>query len=339
MQRVDTGSAVMRDFAYVRARDVGHALGALGERANSMLLAGGTNVVDYMRTGALVADALIDISALPLRDIRVDQGSLRIGALARMSDVASHVSVKKFFPVVSEALELSASAQLRNMATIGGNLMQRTRCPYFREAGFACNKRRPGSGCAAREGFNRFHAILGGSEHCVATHASDFAVALIALDAVVHLESLRGSREVPLREFYRLPGETPQVESALQLDEMIVSVTCARVPGANRSHYLKLRERASYEFALVAVAAIIDAPQGIIASARIAFGGVSTVPWRDGDAEQALTGCAIADADALRNAAKSALRGADPLRDNGFKVDLGRRALVRAVKAAGGGGQ
>jgi xanthine dehydrogenase YagS FAD-binding subunit len=327
----------MHDFAYLRAQDLTQALGALRERTNPMLLAGGTNVVDYMRTGALVADTLIDISALPLADIRVDQGGLMIGALARMSDVAAHASVKKLFPVVSQALALSASAQLRNMATIGGNLMQRTRCPYFREAGFACNKRRPGSGCAAREGYNRFHAILGGSEHCVATHASDLAVALMALDAVVHLESVSRSRQVPLREFYRLPGETPQVESVLQAGEMIVKVTCANVSGAARSHYLKLRARASYEFALVAFAAIIDAPQGIITSARIAFGGVGTVPWRDGEAEQALTGCAIADADALRNAAQSALRGADPLRDNGFKVDLGRRALVRAVRAAGGG--
>jgi xanthine dehydrogenase YagS FAD-binding subunit len=199
------------------------------------------------------------------------------------------------------------------MATIGGNLMQRTRCAYFRDAGFACNKRRPGSGCAAREGFNRFHAILGGSEHCVATHASDLAVALMALDAVVHLESVSRSRQVPLREFYRRPGETPRVESVLLPGEMIVNITCANVAGAARSHYLKLRERASYEFALVAVAAIINAPQGIIASARIAFGGVGTVPWRDGDVENALAGCAIADADALRNAAKSALRGASAI--------------------------
>jgi len=327
----------MRDVVYVRAEDLTQALGALSERINPMLLAGGTNVVDYLRTGALVADTLIDIGALPLRDIRVDQSGLMIGALARMSDVASHASVRRLFPVVSQALELSASAQLRNMATIGGNLMQRTRCAYFRDAGFACNKRRPGSGCAAREGFNRFHAILGGSEHCVATHASDLAVALMALDAVVHLESVSRSRQVPLREFYRRPGETPRVESVLLPGEMIVNVTCANVAGAARSHYLKLRERASYEFALVAVAAIINAPQGIIASARIAFGGVGTVPWRDGDVENALAGCAIVDADALRNAAKSALRGAEPLRHNGFKVELGRRALVRAVRAAGGG--
>jgi len=253
-----------------------------------------------------------------------------------MSDVASHGSVKKAFPVVSQALELSASAQLRNMATIGGNLMQRTRCAYFREAGFACNKRRPGSGCAAREGSNRFHAILGGSEHCVATHASDLAVALLALDAVVHLESAGGRRQVPLREFYRLPGQTPQVETVLQTGEMLVNVTCTKVPGAARSHYLKIRGRASFEFALVSVAAVIDAPQGIITSARIAFGGVGTVPWRDTDAEKALVGCAIADADVLRNAAKSALRGAESLRENGFKVELGRRALVRAVRTAGG---
>jgi xanthine dehydrogenase YagS FAD-binding subunit len=326
----------MRDVVYVRAQNLTQALGALRERTNPMLLGGGTNVVDYIRTGALVADTLIDISHLPLRDVRVDQRGLTMGALARMSDVASHGSVKKAFPVVSQALELSASAQLRNMATIGGNLMQRTRCAYFREAGFACNKRRPGSGCAAREGSNRFHAILGGSEHCVATHASDLAVALMALDAVVHLESAGGRRQVPLREFYRLPGQTPQVETVLQTGEMLVNVTCTLVPGATRSHYLKIRGRASFEFALVSVAAVIDAPQGIITSARITFGGVGTVPWRDTDAEKALVGCAIADADVLRNAAKSALRGAESLRENGFKVELGRRALVRAVRTAGG---
>ena len=214
--------------------------------------------------------------------------------------------------------------------------MQRTRCGYFREPGFACNKRNPGSGCAARDGLNRWHAVLGGSSHCVATHASDLAVALVALDATLELQGPAGARMVALSDFYRLPGDTPQLEIDLQPAEMIVAISAAAAPGAPGSHYLKVRERASYEFAVVSVAAVVHAPGGIIEAPRIAFGGVSTVPWRDHAAEQALTGVVAADSAALRSAAEAALAGAEPLKHNGFKVELGRRALVRAVQLAAG---
>jgi xanthine dehydrogenase YagS FAD-binding subunit len=268
--------------------------------------------------------------------VHAGEAGFAIGGLARMSDVAAHPRMRAFFPVVSQALELSASAQLRNMATMGGNLMQRTRCGYFREPGFACNKRAPGSGCAARDGLNRAHAVLGGSGHCVATHASDLAVALAALDAAVHLQGPAGARQVALSDFYRMPGDTPQLENGLQPAEMIVQITSAGAPGAPGSHYLKVRERASYEFAVVSVAAVVHAPGGVIETARTAFGGVATVPWRDQAAERALTGVRAADTHALRSAADAALAGAEPLADNGFKVELGRRALVRAVQMAAG---
>src|SRR5580692_10956677 len=326
----------MREVAYLTAPDADAAIAALSAHDNAMLLAGGTNVVDYLRIGVISPSVLIDISAVPLTGIQAGEESFTAGGLARMSDVAAHPGVRGFFPVVSQALELSASAQLRNMATMGGNLMQRTRCGYFREPGFACNKRSPGSGCAARDGLNRWHAVLGGSSHCVATHASDLAVALVALDATLELQGPAGARMVALSDFYRLPGDTPQLENDLQPAEMIVAISAAAAPGAPGSHYLKVRERASYEFAVVSVAAVVHAPGGIIEAPRIAFGGVSTVPWRDHAAEQALTGVVAADSAALRSAAEAALAGAEPLTHNGFKVELGRRALVRAVQLAAG---
>ena len=326
----------MREVAYLTAADADAAIAALTAHDNAMLLAGGTNIVDYLRAGVISPSVLIDISAVPLSGIRADKAGFMIGGLARMSDVAAHPDLRGFFPVVSQALESSASAQLRNMATMGGNLMQRTRCGYFREPGFACNKRNPGTGCAARDGLNRPHAVLGGSSHCVATHASDVAVALAALDATLHLQGPAGGRAVAVSDFYRLPGDTPQLENELQPAEMIVAISAAAAPGAPGSHYLKVRERASYEFAVVSVAAIVHAPGGIIEAARIAFGGVGTVPWRDHAAERALAGIGAADLDALRSAAEAALAGAEPLAHNGFKVEMGRRALVRAVQVAAG---
>jgi xanthine dehydrogenase YagS FAD-binding subunit len=327
---------VMREVAYLAAADVDSAIAALTTHDNAMLLAGGTNVVDYLRAGMISPSVLIDISAVPLTGIHAGEAGFTIGGLARMSDVAAHPGMRACFPVVSQALELSASAQLRNMATIGGNLMQRTRCGYFREPGFACNKRIPGTGCAARDGLNRPHAVLGGSSHCVATHASDVAVALVALDATLQLQGPAGVRAVALSDFYRLPGDTPQLENDLQPAEMIVAISAAAAPGASGSYYLKVRERASYEFAVVSVAAVVYAPGGIIEAARIAFGGVGTVPWRDHAAERALAGVGAADIDALRSAAVAALAGAEPLMHNGFKVEMGRRALVRAVQLAAG---
>jgi len=326
----------MREVAYLTAADADAAIAALGAHENAMLLAGGTNVLDYLRAEVISPSVLIDISAIPLTAVHAGEAGFTIGALARMSDVAADPGMRAFFPMVSQALELSASAQLRNMATIGGNLMQRTRCGYFREPGFACNKRAPGSGCAARDGLNRPHAVLGGSGHCVATHASDLAVPLVALDAVLDLQGPAGVRQVALSGFYRMPGDTPQLENELQPDEMIVQISAAGGPGAAGSHYLKVRERASYEFAVVSVAAVVHAPGGVIEAVRIAFGGVGTVPWRDHAAERALTGVSAADAASLRFAADAALAGAEPLAHNGFKVELGRRALVHAVQIAAG---
>jgi xanthine dehydrogenase YagS FAD-binding subunit len=326
----------VREVAYLAAADVESAISALAAHDNAMLLAGGTNVVDYLRAGVISPSVLIDISAIPLTGVHAGEAGFTIGALARMSDVAAHPGMRACFPVVSQALELSASAQLRNMATIGGNLMQRTRCGYFREPGFACNKRIPGSGCAARDGLNRPHAVLGGSGHCVATHPSDLAVALAALDATVQLQGPAGVRPVAVTGFYRMPGDTPQLENELQPAEMIVQISSAGAPGASGSHYLKVRERASYEFAVASVAAVVYAPGGVIEAARIAFGGVGTVPWRDHAAERALAGITAADSAALRSAAEAALAGAEPLPHNGFKVEMGRRALVRAVQLAAG---
>lgn len=326
----------MREVAYLTVADVDSAIAALGAHENAMLLAGGTNVVDYLRAGVISPSVLIDISAVPLTGVHAGEAGFTIGGLARMSDVAADPGMRAFFPVVTGALELSASAQLRNMATMGGNLMQRTRCGYFREPGFACNKRAPGSGCAARDGLNRPHAVLGGSGQCVATHASDLAVALVALDATVRLQGPAGTRQLALTGFYRMPGDTPQLENELQPGEMIVQISAAGVPGAAGSHYLKVRERASYEFAVVSVAAVVHAPGGVIETARMAFGGVGTVPWRDHAAERALTGVSVDDSRALRSAAGAALAEAEPLAHNGFKVEMGRRALVRAVQIAAG---
>jgi xanthine dehydrogenase YagS FAD-binding subunit len=325
----------VNELSYLQVFDVESAVAALAAEDHPLLLAGGTSVVDYMRVGVFTPRTLIDINALPLTDIRADERELELGGLARMSDVAVHPDVRTFAPVVSQALELSASAQLRNMASLAGNLMQPTRCPYFREDGFACNKRRPGSGCAALEGLNRTHAILGGSEHCVATHPSDFAVALAALDARVHLYGPDGARDVPIANLYRLPGNTPHIENDLQPGELITTISANLPSGSATSHYLKVRERASYEFAVVSVAAVVAARDHTITDARIAFGGIGTVPWRDLEAELALEGVDIRDGDAVRAAADAALAKARPLRHNGFKIELGRRALVRAVQTAG----
>jgi xanthine dehydrogenase YagS FAD-binding subunit len=324
----------MRDIAYIAVADLDEAIVALNTIDDAVLLAGGTNIVDYLRVGAINADVLIDINAVASSVVEASDDGFVVGALARMSDVASHPGMRASFPVVVQALELSASPQLRNMASVGGNLMQRTRCEYFRQPGFRCNKRLAGSGCDARGGLNRMHAILGGSEQCVATHASDLAVALVALDAVLDLRGPDGDRHISLEEFYRTPGNAPQVETELRRAELIVQVRAAAVAGSAASHYLKVRERASYEFAVVSVAAVIDASDGVIAGARVAFGGVGTVPWRDRAAEAALAGVRVADSSALRAAADAALQGAEPLAHNGFKIELGRRALVRAVQNA-----
>ncbi|MGH9639651.1 MAG: FAD binding domain-containing protein, partial [Bryobacteraceae bacterium] len=278
---------------------------------------------------------LVDINALPLSKIEdLSGGGLRIGAMVRNSDLAYHPGVIRNFPVLSQALLAGASAQLRNMATMGGNLMQRTRCAYFRDLAYAaCNKRSPGSGCAALDGFNRTHAVLGGSEHCVATHPSDMAVALVALDAVVHIRSSSGEREAPVEDFHKVPGDTPHVETVLDRGELITYVTLPGSRFAARSAYAKLRDRASYEFALASAAVALDLDGGTIREARVALGGVATKPWRSLEAEQALTG-ASANERNFHAAAEAALRLAKPLRHNKFKVELAKMALIRALNQA-----
>jgi xanthine dehydrogenase YagS FAD-binding subunit len=275
---------------------------------------------------------VIDINHLPLDKIEdVPGGGLKIGAMVRNSDLAHDSRVQKQYAVLSQALLSGASGQLRNMATTGGNLLQRTRCYYFRDTAYACNKRNPGSGCSALDGFNRIHAILGGSEHCVATNPSDMAVAMMALEAVVHMQAPKGERRVPLNEFYVVPGRTPQRENVLMPGELITYVTLPAIPSGTRSYYLKRRDRASYEFALASAAVVAQVQGGRMQRVRVALGGVGTKPWRSVEAERALEGRA-ANEQNFRSAAEAALRGARPLHDNGFKVELAKRTLVRALK-------
>ncbi|WP_031466279.1 FAD binding domain-containing protein [Sciscionella sediminilitoris] len=289
-------------------------------------LAGGTTLVDLMKLDVLTPQRVTDINALPLHGIDTGDG-LRIGALERMSEVAAHPGV---YPMISRALLLSASQQLRNMASIGGNLLQRTRCGYFRDVAMPCNKRDPGSGCSALEGANRMHAILGTSRHCAATHASDVAVPLVALDARLRLRGAEGERTVPLADFYRLPGDTPEVENVLRQGELITEVIVPRLDWAARSTYVKVRDRQSYEFALCSAAVALDVADGIVLDARVAVGGVGTVPWRLPGVEAALRGEPTSPA-AFEAAAEVAGHGTEPLSQNGFKVSLLKRTIVRAL--------
>jgi len=289
-------------------------------------LAGGTTLVDLMKLNVLTPQHVLDINDLPLRGIDTGDG-LRFGALERMSDIAAHPGV---YPVISRALLASASQQLRNMASIGGNLLQRTRCGYFRDVAMPCNKREPGSGCPAITGVNRMHAVLGTSETCVATHASDVAVALVALDARVVLAGADGTRTVALADFYRLPGETPEVENDLRPGELITEVVVPRLDWARRSTYVKVRDRASYEFALCSAAVALDIRDDRVVDARVAVGGVATVPWRLTAVEEALRGTPATEA-SFEAAAAVAADGAKPLSGNGFKVSLLKRTVVRAL--------
>jgi xanthine dehydrogenase YagS FAD-binding subunit len=289
-------------------------------------LAGGTTLVDLMKLNVLTPHHVLDINDLPLRGIDTRDG-LRFGALERMSDIAAHPGV---YPVISRALLASASQQLRNMASIGGNLLQPTRCGYFRDVAMPCNKREPGSGCSAITGVNRMHAILGTSESCVATHASDVAVALVALDAEVRLTGAEGVRTVALADFYRVPGETPEVENDLRPGELITEVVVPRLDWAQRSTYVKVRDRASYEFALCSAAVALDIQDSRVVDARVAVGGVATVPWRLTAVEAALRGVP-ATVESFEAAASVAADGAKPLSGNGFKVSLLKRTVVRAL--------
>jgi len=321
----------MRAFAYTRATDVSGAVAAARD-PDVKFLGGGTNLLDLMKMGVEHPGHLVDVTRLPLAAIEERESGLRLGATARNSDVANHPLVRQRYRVLSEALVAGASPQLRNMATMGGNLMQRTRCAYFYDPTFAeCNKRVPGSGCAALQGYHRMHAILGASEACIATHPSDAAVALAALDAVVRVVGPGGERAIPIVDFHRLPGDTPQLDTNLRGDELITAIDLPALPFGRRSHYLKVRDRNSYAFALISVAAALDLDgQGVIRQARLALGGVAHKPWRVAEAEQRLVGQRPGDG-AWRAAAEAAVAGARPRRDNAFKVELARRSIARAL--------
>lgn len=327
----------VQSFAYHRAANVAEAIAA-AQRVDTMLIAGGTELVNWMKDAIVAPRRIVDLNAIDsLERLEIDERGATIGALVCMSDVADHPAIRDAFPVLSEALLKSASAQIRNVATIGGNVMQRTRCPYFRaEAPLPCNKRRAGSGCAALGGENRFAAIFGWNEHCVATHPSDAAVAFAALDASVHVAGPNGARVIPFTEFHRLPGDGVEPATALQPGEVITSIFVPTSTASKHSHYLKVRERASYEFALVSAAACIDAPDGVILSARIALGGVAAKPWRLRAAEAAFRGLPLNDAAVLRHALDIELAAARPLQHNAFKVELAARTALRAVQLAGG---
>lgn len=318
----------MDAFRYTKAADEQSALGA--GAAGARYVAGGTTLIDLMRETVERPDALVDINALPYTAIDVQPRVIRIGSLVRMSDLAAHPAVRQRIPMITQALELSASAQLRNMASIGGNLLQRTRCLYFRDVSAACNRRTPGSGCAAIEGRNRTHAILGTSNSCIATHPSDLAVALIALDAVVLTRDTAGERRIALADFYRQPSDTPQREHNLRPGELIVAVEVPIGPEVRRCGYLKVRDRQSYEFALTSAAVALDVGPVTIRAARVAVGGVGTVPWRLPAVETALRG-QRPGADVFREAAALAVDGARPLQENGFKVELLKRTVERQL--------
>ena len=328
----------MRPLRYARVTDVEGAVATVAADPDSAFLAGGTTEVDLIRLGVARPSTLVDINALPLADVDDLGAGLRIGALARMSDVARDPRVVARYPAVAEALLLGASEQLRTMASIGGNLCQRTRCPYFRDDVSPCNKREPGSGCAALDGISRGHAILGTSEHCIATHPSDLAVPLVAFDAIVHTVGPGGTRTIPIDDFYLAPGTTPEVEHPLAHGELIVAVELPPLPLARSSLYLKYRDRQSYEFALVSVAAAVAVEDGVVSAARLALGGVGTVPWRARLAEQHLVG-APATAERFAAAAAAELAAATTRPDNAFKVALARRAIVRGLTRAVEGGR
>jgi xanthine dehydrogenase YagS FAD-binding subunit len=327
----------MKPFDYQRAADPAKAISAI-TLTHAKFLAGGTNLIDLMKNGVENPSRLVDINRLVLTNIeQLPDGGLRLGALARNSDTANHPLVRKNYPLLSRAILSGASPQLRNMATNGGNLLQRTRCHYFMDPAFhECNKRTPGSGCAAREGINRIHAILGASDHCVAVHPSDMCIALAALEARIRVIGPKGERVIPFEDFHRLPGNTPELDTNLHPDELITAIDLPNSPYAAHNAYIKVRDRASYEFALVSAAAALDLQGGPIRSARIALGGVSHKPWRSKEAEQSLAGKPPTE-ESFRAAAEQALAGAKPLQFNAFKVELAKRAIVRALSVAAGG--
>jgi xanthine dehydrogenase YagS FAD-binding subunit len=326
----------VRPFTFERARDTAQAIKSASGGRSTMFIAGGTNLLDLMKLEIETPDHLVDIGRLPLSQIEeTAEGGLRIGALVPNSELAAERRIRERYPLLSQAVLAGASGQLRNRATTGGNLLQRTRCFYFYDINMPCNKRAPGSGCAAIEGFNRIHAVLGGSESCIATHPSDMAVAMMALEASVEILARDNSRRsVGIDKFYRLPGNTPNIETVLTPGELITAVVLPPPPGSAQI-YRKVRDRASYAFALVSVAVALDLTKGKIRGARVAFGGLAPKPWRSWEAEEFLVG-KTADQDAFEAAAAAALQGARGYGDNNFKIELAKRTLVVSLAYAAG---
>ena len=324
----------MRPFAYERATSLDAALAAFTDERATAFLAGGTTLIDLMKLDVLRPERVVDINALGADGIEIGDGRLRLGASVRMADAETHPELRRQVPMLTQSLALAASTQIRHMASLGGNVLQRTRCPYFRDVSWAaCNKRNPGSGCAAMEGFNRSHAVLGTSDACIATYPGDFGQALIAMDAVVDVVGRSGRRQIPFAELHMTPGRTPNVETVLARDDLILGFEMPVEPWFSRSLYLKIRDRESYEFALASAAVALDLDGGTVRQARIALGGLATVPWRAHGAEQALVGRTLDEA-SCQIAAEVALSGARPHEHNSFKVELGRQTIVRALLQA-----
>lgn len=323
----------MINFQYVKATTPKSAVEAITKDAAARFIAGGSNLVDLMKKGVTAPEKLIDITNLSLKEISKEGSKLHIGALALNSEVAEHELVVKQYPLLSLAIKAGASQQIRNMATMGGNLMQRTRCPYFYNTDMPCNKRQPGSGCGALKGFNRMHAVFGASEKCIAVHPSDMCIALVALDAVVHVTGPKGERRIPFADFHRLPGDTPQKDNTLERDELIVAIELPDSNFTKQVHYLKVRDRTSYAFALVSVAAALDIENNTVKDVRLAMGGVAHKPWRLREAETFLKGHAATEA-TFKQAATIAMHGAKGYGYNNFKLKLAPNAIVTALKTA-----
>ncbi|MFE7723587.1 FAD binding domain-containing protein [Nocardia rhizosphaerihabitans] len=322
----------MREFAYERADDAAGAVAAVLAQPDAVFLGAGTNLVDHLKLGIIAPGRLVDVSRLPFDEVTErPEGGVRIGAAVRNADLAAHPIIRARYPMLSSALLAGASAQLRNLATTGGNLLQRTRCPYFQDPSTPCNKREPGSGCSAIGGFDREHAIFGASSACIATHPSDMAVALVALDAVVRVLGANGEREIPVVDLHRLPGDEPERDTVLEHGDLITAVDVPALDWATRSTYRKVRDRASFAFALVSVAAALDITDGVVRDARIAFGGVAHKPWRARAAEDALRGTAATEQN-FAAAADTELAAARPQRQNAFKIPLARTVLVATLR-------
>lgn len=323
----------MIQFQYTRVTEPKAAVSALSRDKSSMFIAGGTNLIDLMKRGIVAPERLVDISRLSLKEITENGKLIRIGSMALNSAVAENKMILQKQPLLAQALNAGASAQIRNMATVGGNMLQRTRCPYFYDTSMPCNKREPGTGCGALEGFNRMHAIFGFSDKCIAVHPSDMSVALLALDSTVLVDGPRGQRTIPFSEFHRLPGDKPQFDTNLQPGELILGVEIPENSFAKNVHYLKIRDRASYAFALVSVAAALHIEKKVIRSARLAMGGVAHKPWRLTEAENFLAGKPVSES-TFQQAAAIAMNGAKAFKYNEYKLKLGPNAIIQALKVA-----